>query len=424
MTPGDVEQLLGWTALLRAAARGALDDVRRLHEEGASLEAKTVDGWRPLFVAALAGHAGVVLDLLARGASREPIVVPPDHTAGFTSTMTLAEVACRSGDAATVRAVGGPVDLATFFLAAHARLGHRLLKITDAGHSDGDMIGYESDWPEQWGIDTDVVELDADTMALLAPGLERPQIGHLLVGGVLMVPGRDIAEQPYHRFGNPLPPAGFRGPWRAPFAADLAPLLLGEDVQPAKHRAKALLLGALKKGQLDVARILAPLVGTDADAFCAAVDLDDVDLADRLLPELNPRWPWAPGGMTPLGYAAAWARPLVVNALLARGAQVDRGTHNGLTPLMLAVEHAGPAARDIVTALLEHRAVVNVPDAKRPALLRAVAHGDVEIVDRLLRAGADVHATDGKGRTALDHARPGDHDIIELLVGRGAVRRP
>lgn len=233
MTPGDVEQLLGWTALHRAAARGALDDVRRLHEEGASLEAKTVDGWRPLFVAALAGHAAVVLELLARGASGEPVVVPPDHTAGFTSTMTLAEVACRSGDAATVRAVGGPVDLATFFLAAHARLGHGLLKVTDADHSDGDMVGYESDWPEQWAIDTDVVELDADTMALVAHGLEgsptEHQHHHLLVGGVLMVPGRDIAGLSRGDFGNHLPPEGFRGPWRAPFAANLAPMLLGED---------------------------------------------------------------------------------------------------------------------------------------------------------------------------------------------------
>lgn len=110
MTPADVAQQLGFSRLHRAAGRGDLAQVRRCLDDGDDVDAVTTDGWRPLFVAALAGHASVVHALLAHGASAAPLVpVPP---APAWSTMTLAEVACRSGDAATVRVVGGAIGAA------------------------------------------------------------------------------------------------------------------------------------------------------------------------------------------------------------------------------------------------------------------------------------------------------------------------
>lgn len=94
-----------------------------------------------------------------------------------------------------------------------------------------------------------------------------------------------------------------------------------------------------------------------------------------------------PEGWTPLHYAAAGGWRSLVAQLLARGVRIDPRAPNGRTPLMMA---AGYAAE--------------------------------EVVDDLLRAGADPAVRDDQGLSAADFARNGGREwLAEKLA---AARRP
>jgi ankyrin repeat protein len=57
-------------------------------------------------------------------------------------------------------------------------------------------------------------------------------------------------------------------------------------------------------------------------------------------------------------------------------------------------------------------------------VLIACARGSVEILKRLLAAGADVNAQDIQGDTPILHARKMDHlDVAKLLLAAGADPR-
>ncbi|HEY6362688.1 MAG TPA: ankyrin repeat domain-containing protein [Vicinamibacterales bacterium] len=52
----------------------------------------------------------------------------------------------------------------------------------------------------------------------------------------------------------------------------------------------------------------------------------------------------------------------------------------------------------------------------------AVRHGSIDVLQRLLAAGADINALDGHGQTALMLAAVDGHtNVVEWLVARGAV---
>jgi len=89
---------------------------------------------------------------------------------------------------------------------------------------------------------------------------------------------------------------------------------------------------------------------------------------------------------TALILASQNGRPMVVNALIAAGADVNAANKNGDTPLILAS-----------------------------------LNGHAQIVDALLRARANVHATDQFGSCALFYAsRQGHCGLVDALVDAGA----
>lgn len=94
-----------------------------------------------------------------------------------------------------------------------------------------------------------------------------------------------------------------------------------------------------------------------------------------------------PEGWTPLHYAAAGGSRALVALLLARGVRIDPRAPNGRTPLMMAA-----------------------------------AYADEEIVDDLLRAGADPAARDGQGLGAADLARGGGRDWLGEKIEAAAAR--
>lgn len=93
-----------------------------------------------------------------------------------------------------------------------------------------------------------------------------------------------------------------------------------------------------------------------------------------------------PDGTTPLHHAAHLNQPVIVEALLAAGANVKAANRYGVTPLSLAAEN-----------------------------------GSTAVVERLLAAGADANTTLPGGETVLmTAARSGNADVIRLLVAKGA----
>ncbi|RSL89936.1 hypothetical protein CEP51_000961 [Fusarium floridanum] len=97
-------------------------------------------------------------------------------------------------------------------------------------------------------------------------------------------------------------------------------------------------------------------------------------------------------------------------------AQIDEPDIVGETPLMYAVQLGHT---DQVKALIDAGADVNIKRKNGRQALNGAANA--EIVDLLVRAGADVHATDASGCTAL-HMAAGNNEteIVEKLLLMGA----
>ncbi|MBK8594654.1 MAG: ankyrin repeat domain-containing protein [Holophagales bacterium] len=112
-----------------------------------------------------------------------------------------------------------------------------------------------------------------------------------------------------------------------------------------------------------------------------------------------------------------------VKALLAEGNKPD--THidygeNWVTPLMMACWHG---EKEIVEALLAAGADVNVqaPDWRETALEKAVSRGHVEIARLLIDKGANLESRNKPGSTALALASAaGELEMVELLLSKKA----
>ena len=125
-------------------------------------------------------------------------------------------------------------------------------------------------------------------------------------------------------------------------------------------------------------------------------------------------------GHTPLLSSIRWDRIEVTKFLIEKGANLNPKTELGRTPLIIsAVEGNSVLAR----LFLESGADISVKDMnyKRTALHFAALYGQFDIVDELVKKGADVDVKDAAGRTALDYAcRYGHEKVAKLLKSAGA----
>ena len=128
------------------------------------------------------------------------------------------------------------------------------------------------------------------------------------------------------------------------------------------------------------------------------------------------------GGDTPLNAATAHGNKAMVELLLSRGAEVNARVTTGGTVLHTAVENGFQA---VAETLLQHHANVNAPfppsNGGETPLHLAVLKSYPNLVNLLLKYGADINATNGSGRTplfhAINHSRP---DLIQKLLAAGA----
>lgn len=210
----------------------------------------------------------------------------------------------------------------------------------------------------------------------------------------------------------------------------------------------------------------------------ARLDVTDVTARQRLLTitlASGERRQLNPDGSRPLDWALQRRDRMMIEALVAHGADVNAAKPNGLTPLLQAVsnndqpvveyllEHgadpnaraadganalhlaarARPLAPGIVKALLDHRAD---PNARRPdgitvlhAALSGADAGGQEVLALLLERGADPNLRDQTDRTPLDYLKQGGGrlgpqasgterwlypDLAKLLLAHGALIDP
>ena len=119
-------------------------------------------------------------------------------------------------------------------------------------------------------------------------------------------------------------------------------------------------------------------------------------------------------GFTPLILAAYNEQPVIVDFLLANGANVDTQDAAGNTALM-GVSFKG--YKGIARKLLDAGADVNIRNSNgAPALTFAATFGHLQIAEWLLQHGADLSLRDSRGKSPFDHAVIQENEaMIDLL---------
>jgi ankyrin repeat protein len=111
--------------------------------------------------------------------------------------------------------------------------------------------------------------------------------------------------------------------------------------------------------------------------------------------------------------AAAWK-------LIARGANVNVTTYEGVTPLMFAAQNG---QTDMVRLLMQHGADADLkPYSGYTALISAIRSGQIQTAEYLIRSGADINLSDNDKVTPLMHAIAVDSFYLpDMLLYYGAA---
>lgn len=179
------------------------------------------------------------------------------------------------------------------------------------------------------------------------------------------------------------------------------------------------LLWAFYTGQATVAeRLMAS--GIELNIFEAAAAGDLARTRELLASDPSLVDAHSPDGFSPLGLAAFFGRPAVLNLLLNEGADPDAASRN---PMRVAPLHSAGAngrpdiSRDMTRALLRAGANPNVQqEGGWTPLHEAAAQGRMEIVELLLAHGADASIASVDGKTPAEKAAEAGHgDVVERL---------
>ena len=197
----------------------------------------------------------------------------------------------------------------------------------------------------------------------------------------------------------------------------------GADVNAEDAQKRTPLLCAALNGQIDVAYNLIHL-GAVVDArdssaatpLHAAVINDHLRVADFLLAWGSDANAQNKDGSTPMSLAASNGNLTMMDLLLRWGAQLEKAGERGLSPLEIASREGHTAA---VQWLLMRGADVNFKNAC--PLVEAMFANQPHIIRILQDTGADINAMNQLGYTALGAAvKQGNMNIVRRLVNAGA----
>lgn len=187
-------------------------------------------------------------------------------------------------------------------------------------------------------------------------------------------------------------------------------LKLGADPNKARPDGKGPLFGAVRVGEEKIVQTLLKS-GADVDAPMS-IGHNGTDV----------------GGCTALYVAALQGHLPACKVLVSGGANVDAPSDLGYTPLMVAID-AGQ--EDVIDFLLRSGADVDPDVTPRVAdaaglggstpLYSATRKEDISIIKKLLKRGANINRTSANGWTPLKSAsEQGSLEIVKVLLDAGA----
>ncbi|XP_075712484.1 ankyrin repeat and KH domain-containing protein 1 isoform X2 [Rhinoderma darwinii] len=385
-------------SLAEACSDGDVNAVRKLLNEGRSVNEHTKEGESLLCLACSAGYYELVQVLLAMHANVEdrgnkgditPLMVAA--SGGFVDIVKVlllhsADVNARSSTgntALTYACAGGFVDIVKVLLEE----GGSMEEYNENGHT-----------------------------ALM----EAASAGHVEVARILLENGAGINTHSNEFKESALTLACYKG------HLEMVRFLLeaGADQEHKTDEMHTALMEACMDGHVGVARLLldsGAQVNMPADSFESPLTLaacgGHVDLAALLierganLEEVNDE------GYTPLMEAAREGHEEIVALLLAQGANINAQTEETQeTSLTLACCGGFAEVTDFLV-----KSGANVELGCSTPLMEASQEGHLELVKYLLSAGANVHASTATGDAALTYACENGHtDVAEALLQAGA----
>lgn len=152
-----------------------------------------------------------------------------------------------------------------------------------------------------------------------------------------------------------------------------------------------------------------------------AIENADLKSLNELSQELIPHFTYR--GTTPLGFAIDKKQVDVVRTLLQHNIAINYHIDSD-TPLIKAIYHNNT---DLVSMLLKAGAIVDIgtQDTLTTPLMVAAQQASIDIVIKLIGAGANILQKDHKGRTALHYVcklknyKKRENDIIQLFIDKG-----
>jgi ankyrin repeat protein len=397
--PGDINTVGGYygTCLQAGLAKGNIDIVLLLLDNGADVNSPDQFGWSPLHYASESGRRDLVEFLLEHHADvniRDQHGSTPLHIASARGELEIVQALLRHGADADRRSNDGFTPLHSASHGGSVAVLMELLHIEDVNvQADGfqTLLHIASKFGHldviefliQYGAAIDTKTPERETALHLGCG----KYGCIEVARFLVDHGADPNSR--DNMGNtPFHVASING------HLDIIRLLLDliPDVDVRGRDQTTPLMLASWNGMLEASRFL---IENGADVNSAADE-----------------------GWTASHYASASGHFDILLLLLDHGADINGQADSLSTSLHLASENG---YLDVTKLLIERGAAIDERDAnQRTPLHRTAINGDLEIARLLIRHGSSLNAEDSIGRTPLHTvAEQGHLDVVELLLESG-----
>jgi ankyrin repeat protein len=393
----------GFPALSQAARAGNRAMVALLLDRGANVNNPSEYGRTALTMAAEQGFASVVEILLAHKADPNAVDSRNGRTALYSTLMQGQEKCVRQLIAAGAQVNSEAEDGTTALSLVAERGWTEVAKMLLEAKADPNAG--KKNQPLLAAIASKNLEL----VELLLKAGANPN----MAGSVNFVDARVKTDANYLNHKGRLTPLWFAIYQNQPALVQLL-LKYKADPNDSQTDGQSVLFQALADTNLLAALLehgANPNVATGDNRYSPlmnAASMGNAEIVALLLQhQANPNLTDSNGDVALL-FAIRKHSPATVRVLLAGGANPDaqtaNGSANGYPMLVIAVTDTGN--KEVLTALIEAKANVNLPDPDGKTALHWAADKDrKDLIELLVKAGADVNVRTKIGATPLDYAK-------------------